>query len=157
MRRRSSRFTAFNFARMRSRRDLRLIWNSPRLDRPNAGQLLKAVEVGVEEDAAVADERHRRSVGEAALLGPSLRAVADVAGAEADVGSRVPFPRARQKGDGDQDARAHLRPRPRRDVARRDRLRLTRAVRGGLAESRRKRAFARSADLDLAGVRRRNR
>ena len=34
------------------------------LDRPHAGQRLEPVQVGVEQDAAVADDRDRREVGQ---------------------------------------------------------------------------------------------
>ena len=126
------------------------------LHRPDAGKRLKAVLVGVEQDATVADDRDRGEIGGAAGFGPGLRAVADVAGAKADAPHLI-FPAGQQQRDREEHERAHPHPRPQRDVARWHRLRLSRTVRGGLPQARRQRAFTQPTHLSLVRLRMRNR
>ena len=127
------------------------------LGRVNAGQRLEARLVGVEQDAAVAHDSNLGRIGRATSFGPGLRTIVNVPGAKPDEVSRSPFPPACQKQDSNQDECSDLEPRPSRNVARRNRLRLAGPVRCRLPEARRKRALADAADLRLVGVRMRNR
>ena len=58
-----------------------------KLDRPNAGQRLEPVEVGVEQDARIADDRDRGASRADALLDPGDFAIVEIAGVEPDRGA----------------------------------------------------------------------
>ena len=111
------------------------------LDRAGAGERLEMVEVGVEQDARIADDRDLGGFGADALLDPGDLAIVEVAGVEAEVAAGVDFERGDAGGQHGRDRDHDPAPRLAGDIAGRHRLRLARAVGRGQAQPGGERAF----------------
>jgi hypothetical protein len=101
------------------------------LHRTDPGQHLETIEIGIEQDARIPDDRGGRIFGAGALLDPRDLAIVEIAGVKAEPRPRVHLERGntgeQRRGNGDHD------PAPRLfgDIARRHRLGLTRTIRSG--------------------------
>jgi len=95
------------------------------LDRAHAGQGFETIEVGVEQDPGIADNRRRRSGRAQFLIAPRDFAVVEVAGVKADAFAGVHLQPDGADDERAQDAHEDSTPWLRWDVPRGNRLSLT--------------------------------